>query len=251
MPVVLKEINQGVAIVTLNREDKMNSLNRELALSLQQVIAECKDDKSVRVIYITGKGKAFCAGQDLTEAADPSTIERILPEQLNPLVTLIRNLDKPVIAAVNGIAAGAGASVALCCDIVVAAKSAYFVQAFGKLGLIPDSGATYILPRLVGWQKATAFMMLGDKIFGKEAEESGMIYKAFDDETFIADSLGIANSPAQMSEDAISLTKQALNKSATNTFEEQLKTEEQLQQVAGRTEEFRMRLQAFNQKKKV
>ena len=160
MPVVLKEIKQNVAIITLNREDKINSINREMALLLHQQLQECAQDDNVRAIYLTGIGKSFCAGQDLVEASDVSMMDKILPEQLNPLVSLIRNSRKPVVAAVKGVAAGAGASLALCCDIVVASSSASFIQAFSKIGLVPDSGATHILPRLVGWQKAAAFMML-------------------------------------------------------------------------------------------
>jgi 2-(1,2-epoxy-1,2-dihydrophenyl)acetyl-CoA isomerase len=251
MPVVLKEIKQNVAIITLNREDKVNSINREMALLLHQLIQECAQDDNVRAIYLTGAGKSFCAGQDLVEASDVSMMDKILPEQLNPLVSLIRNSRKPVVAAVKGVAAGAGASLALCCDIVVASSSASFVQAFSKIGLIPDSGATHILPRLIGWQKAAAFMMLAEKISGDEAERTGMIYKVFPDEDFEQESFKIALALTQVPPKALALTKQALNRSVRNSFHEQLKVEEELQSIAGKSAEFTERLAAFTQKKKV
>lgn len=251
MPLVVKEIKQNVAILTLNREDKINSINREMALLLHQLIQECAQDDNVKSIYLTGKGKSFCAGQDLVEAADISMMEKILPEQLNPLVSLIRNLRKPVVAAVKGVAAGAGASLALCCDIVVASASASFIQAFSKIGLVPDSGATHILPRLIGWQKAAAFMMLADKISGDEAERTGMIYKVFPDDLFDEESFKIAVALTQVPPKALALTKQALNRSVRNSFDEQLKVEEELQAIAGKSKDFSDHLAAFTQKKKV
>ncbi len=251
MAVVLKEVKQGVAILTLNREDKINSINREMALLLHQLIQECAQDENVKSIYLTASGKSFCAGQDLAEASDVSVMHKILPEQLNPLVSLIRNLRKPVVAAVKGVAAGAGASLALCCDIVVASSSASFIQAFSKIGLIPDSGATHILPRLIGWQKAAAFMMLADKVSGEEAERIGMIYKVFPDDVFDEESFKVAIALAQVPQKALSLTKQALNRSVRNTFDEQLKVEEELQLIAGKSQDFTDRLAAFMQKKKV
>ena len=192
----------------------------------------------------------FCAGQDLAEASDITMVDKILSEQLNPLVSLIRKLNKPVVAAVKGVAAGAGASIALCCDIVVASTSASFIQAFAKIGLIPDSGATHILPRLVGWQKAAAYMMLAEKVTGEEAERVGMIYKVFPDDVFDNESFKIAATLAQMPSKALALTKEALNRSVTNTFDDQLKVEESQQMIAGRTTEFAQRIGAFLQKKK-
>ena len=250
MPAVLKEIKQGVAIVTLNREEKINSINREMALLLQEILKECEADENVKVIYLTGSGKSFCAGQDLAEASDITMMQKILPEQLNPLVTLIRKLKKPVVAAVKGVAAGAGASIALCCDIVVASSSASFIQAFSMIGLIPDSGATHILPRMIGWQKASALMMLAEKVSGEEAERIGMIYKVFPDENFDTESYKIAMVLAQMPTRALVLTKEALNLSIQNNFEEQLKIEESLQMKAAQTKDFAERIGAFLQKKK-
>ena len=250
MPAVLKEIKNGVAIVKLNREDKINAINREMALLLQEVLKECEEDDAVRSIYLTGSGKSFCAGQDLAEASDITMVDKILSEQLNPLVSLIRKLNKPVVAAVRGVAAGAGASIALCCDIVVASASASFIQAFAKIGLIPDSGATHILPRLVGWQRAAAYMMLAEKVTGEEAERVGMIYKVFPDDVFDDESFKIAATLAQMPSKALALTKEALNRSVTNSFDDQLKVEESQQMIAGRTAEFAQRIGAFLQKKK-
>ena len=250
MPVVLKEIKQGVAFVTLNREEKVNSLNREMPLLLQHILKECSDDENVRAVYLAGAGKSFCAGQDLSEALGIQDMEKILPEQLNPIVLAIRNLNKPVVAAVKGIAAGAGANLALCCDIVVASASATFIQAFSRIGLMPDTGGTYMLPRLIGWQRAAAVMMLADKITGEEAERMGMIYKSFPDETFTTESEKIAFSLAQMPTKALALTKEALNRSAQNSFEDQLKCEEDLQKIAGRTKDFAEGVKAFIEKRK-
>lgn len=250
MPVVLNEIKQGVAFVTLNREDKVNALNREMALLLQQILKACDDDESVRAVFLTGSGKSFCAGQDLSEATNIEAMEKILPEQLNPVVATIRKLKKPVVAGVRGVAAGAGANLALCCDIVVASSSAVFIQAFSRLGLIPDTGGTYVLPRMIGLQKATALMMLADKIGAEEAERMGMIYKVFPDENFSQEAEKIMITLAQMPTKALALTKEALSRSALNTFEEQLKCEEELQKLAGRTSDFEEGLKAFLEKRK-
>src|SRR3984893_7826682 len=181
MSSILFEIRDHIAFITLNRPDKLNAFNREMALLLQSRLDECASLHEIRAVHISGAGKGFSAGQDLAEGIDPNGpgMDRILREQYNPIVTRIRNLPKPVVAAVGGVAAGAGANIALCCDIVVAAQSATFIQAFSKIGLIPDSGGTYFLPRLVGWQKATAIALLGDKISATEAERIGMVYKVF------------------------------------------------------------------------
>src|SRR5574338_548959 len=185
MTSILFEIKESIGFITLHRPDKLNSFNREMALLMQEKLDECKSNE-VRCVYITGAGKGFSSGQDLAEVADPNGpgMKKILSEHYNPIIRRIRELQKPVVAAVNGVAAGAGANIALCCDIVVAVQSASFIQAFSKIGLIPDSGGTYFLPRLIGWQKASALMMLGEKISSADAERMGMIYKVFPDETF-------------------------------------------------------------------
>ena len=186
MSSILFEINDNVAVLRLNRPEVFNSFNREMALLMQKILDECKEDPEVRAIYITGEGKAFCAGQDLAEASDPHgpAIGTIVREHYNPIIERLRVIEKPIVAGVNGVAAGAGANIALACDICVAAESAGFIQAFSKIGLIPDSGGTFTLPRLIGLQRASAIMMLGDKVSAREAEQMGMIYKVFDGDEF-------------------------------------------------------------------
>ena len=245
------EIRDGIAFITLNRPDKLNSFTRETALLLQNRLDECASLREVRAVYLTGAGKAFSAGQDLAEVADPEGpgMARILREHYNPIVTRIRNLPKPVLAAVNGVAAGAGANIALCCDIVVAAQSASFIQAFSKIGLIPDSGGTFFLPRLVGWQKASAIAMLGDKIAAVEAERLGMIYRVYDNEEFAGASRALVAVLAELPTRALALTKHALNYSATNTLEAQLLLEDELQQKAAQTNDYSEGVQAFLEKR--
>lgn len=247
---VIFEITDAVGFITLNRPDKLNSFNRQMALELQACLEKCTSD-TVRAVHITGAGKAFCAGQDLAEVIDPNGpgLQQILSEHFNPIVSQITALQKPVIAAVNGVAAGAGANIALCCDIVVAAASASFIQAFSKIGLIPDSGGTFFLPRLIGWQKASALMMLGDKVPSVEAERLGMIYKVFDDAEFHAASINIATSLAKMPTRGLALTKQALQRSFANNLHEQLRAEDELQQLAGATDDFKEGTQAFLEKR--
>jgi 2-(1,2-epoxy-1,2-dihydrophenyl)acetyl-CoA isomerase len=251
MSSILFEIKNNIAFVTLNRPEKFNSFNREMALSLQKVLDDCAADKNVRAILLTGNGKAFCAGQDLAELTGEHAIgiDKILSEHYNPIVARIRKIDKPVIAAVNGVAAGAGANIALCCDIVVAATSASFLQAFSKIGLIPDSGGTYFLPRLIGFQKASALMMMADKVSATEAEKMGMLYKVLPDENFVADSEKIANTLAQMPTLGLAYTKQALNASLNNSFDEQLSKEDELQRKAADTHDYREGVNAFLEKR--
>ncbi|HVZ98009.1 MAG TPA: enoyl-CoA hydratase-related protein [Chitinophagaceae bacterium] len=252
MSSILFEIKNSIAFITLNRPEKFNAFNREMALTLQQKLDECETDKSIRCVYITGAGKAFCAGQDLGEVADPNGpgMKKILSEHYNPLISKIRNLNKPVMAAVNGVAAGAGANFALSCDIVVATESASFIQAFSKIGLIPDTGGTFFLPRLTGFQKASALMMLGDKLSAKEAERIGMIYKSFPDEKFVQEANEIARALALLPTKALAYTKQALNLSAQQNLQQQLETEDVLQQQAALTDDFKEGIAAFLQKRK-
>jgi 2-(1,2-epoxy-1,2-dihydrophenyl)acetyl-CoA isomerase len=247
MSSILFEIRDQIAFITLNRPDKLNSFTREMSLLLQNRLDECNSLHEVRAIYITGAGKAFSAGQDLAEVTDPEGpgLTNILREQYNPIVTRIRNLPKPVVAAVNGVAAGAGANIALCCDIVVAAQSASFIQAFSKIGLIPDSGGTWFLPRLVGWQKAAAIAMLGDKIGAVEAERIGMVYKVYDNEEFAGASRALTAVLAQLPTKALAFTKHAFNYSATNSLEAQLMLEDELQQKAGKTKDYAEGVNAF------
>ncbi len=250
MPPILFEINNNIAFITLNRPDKFNSFNREMALSMQEKLDECKNS-SIRCVYITGNGKAFSAGQDISELTGENAIaiKQILSEHFNPIVTRIRKLEKPVVAAVNGVAAGAGANIALCCDIVVANQSASFIQAFSKIGLIPDSGGTFTLPRLIGWQKASALMMLGEKVDSTEAERLGMLYKVFPDETFIEESKKIAATLAAMPTKGLAYTKQVLNHSWVNSWDEQLQDEDIFQQRAAQTTDYKEGIEAFLEKR--
>jgi 2-(1,2-epoxy-1,2-dihydrophenyl)acetyl-CoA isomerase len=252
MDSILFEVRDNIAFITLNRPDKLNAFNREMALSLQAKLDECYKSKQVRCVYLTGAGRAFSAGQDLDEVVDPNgpRVDLILAEHYNPIVRLIRKLNKPVVAAVNGIAAGAGTNIALCCDITIATKSASFTQAFSKIGLIPDSGGTYTLPRLVGWQKASALFMLSEKITADEAERIGMIYKVLPDETFKEDSIKLAATLAQMPTKALQYTKQALNHSFINNLDDQLHDEELLQEKAGATKDYKEGINSFLQKRK-
>ena len=249
---ILFDIKDGVGKITFNRPEKFHSIIRELALEFQNSLDKCINDSNVRAVLITAKGKAFCAGQDLEEATDPNApnITKIIQEHYNPIVRKIRCLEKPVIAAVNGVAAGAGASIALCCDIIVAKESASFVQAFSKIGLIPDSGATFFLPRLIGSQKATAIMMTADKINSKEAEKMGMIYKTFPDKSFESESWNLAKKLAKMPTKGLALTKKLLNSSYSNNLEEQLKIEENYQKQAAETGDFKEGVSAFLEKRK-
>lgn len=252
MESILFEKIGGIAKITLNRPNVFNSFNREMALAFQQRLDECEKDDTVRAIYITGEGKAFCAGQDLAEAIDPNGPEltKIVTEHYNPIITRLRKIEKPIVGAVNGVAAGAGANIALACDICVATESASFIQAFSKIGLIPDSGGTYFLPRIIGLQKASALTMLGDKISAKNAEQIGMIYKSFSDDTFKEESFKITESLSKMPTKGIGLTKRALNESFNNTLEQQLKLEDELQTAAGKTYDYNEGVNAFLEKRK-
>lgn len=249
---VLLQKDGGVGYITLNRPEKYNSFNREMALALQAQLDDCEKDESVRCIYITGAGKGFCAGQDLAEASDPATVDfdKIISEHYNPVIERFRKIEKPIIAAVNGVAAGAGANVALACDIVLATESASFIQAFSKISLIPDSGGTFFLPRLIGIQRAAALMMSGDKVSGKEAEGMGMIYKCYSDDSFEAESKKYAQQLAMMPTRALGLTKHLLNKTFENSLTQQLQLEKEVQVEAGKTEDFAEGVLSFLEKRK-
>lgn len=251
MSTIISHTEDHVAYITLNRPDKFNSFNREMALALQQELDRCAADDTVRAIYLTGEGKAFCAGQDLGEAVDPEgpELRSIVRDHYNPIIERIRKIEKPVVAAVNGVAAGAGANIALACDVVVAKESAAFIQAFSKIGLIPDSGGTWFLPRLIGFQKASALMMLGDKVSAAEAERMGMIYKNIADDSFESESKKIAVTLSRMPTKALSYTKAALNISYGRSFSEQLQTEETYQAESGATADFNEGIAAFLEKR--
>ncbi|WP_108807394.1 enoyl-CoA hydratase-related protein [Aquimarina spinulae] len=253
MPSIELHIENGVARITLNRPDTFNSFNREMALLLQKTLDECNANDEVRAIMLIGNGKAFCAGQDLKEVTSPELnpgFRKILEEHYNPIISRIRTIEKPIVAAVNGVAAGAGANIALACDTVVASEAASFIQAFSKIGLIPDSAGTFFLPRLIGFQKASALMMLGDKVSAKEAEQLGMIYKIFETETFEEEVTKLASKLAQMPTKALGLTKRLLNQSLVNTLDEQLAIESDLQIESAESEDYAEGVNAFIEKRK-
>jgi 2-(1,2-epoxy-1,2-dihydrophenyl)acetyl-CoA isomerase len=241
----------GVAVITLNRPDKFNSFNRDMAMQLIAELDKANDDKNIRAVLLTGNGKAFCAGQDLAEAMDKNGpgIERIVHEHYNPIILRIRKLQKPVVSAVNGVAAGAGANIALACDVVFAGKSVAFIQAFSKIGLIPDSGGTYFLPKLIGFGKASALMMLGDKVMAAEAEQMGMIYKVVEDEKLMETALATAIVLSNMPTKGIALTKKLLNEGTTNTLEKQLEREKEEQVIAASTYDYNEGVNAFLEKR--
>lgn len=249
---IKSEIDGSVLKITLNRPDKFNSFNREMALALQDALDKAATDNSIRAVLLTGEGKAFCAGQDLSEAMDANGpgIERIVREHYNPIILKIRKLEKPVVCAVNGVAAGAGANIALACDVVVAGSSVAFIQAFSKIGLIPDSGGTFFLPRLIGFGKASALMMLGDKVSSHDAERMGMIYKMVDDANLLTESNVIAKTLAEMPTKAMGLTKRLLNESLENTIDKQLSYEADIQVQATLTYDYTEGVNAFLEKRK-
>jgi 2-(1,2-epoxy-1,2-dihydrophenyl)acetyl-CoA isomerase len=251
MSSILFEVKDSIGFITLNRPEKLNSFNREMALLMQEKLDECQS-KEIRCVYITGAGKGFSAGQDLAEVTEPGApgFNVILSEHYNPIIWKIRKLEKPVLAAINGVAAGAGANIALCCDIVVAAASASFLQAFSKIGLIPDSSGSYFLPRLVGWQKASALMMLGEKVSAEDAERMGMVYKIFTDESFAEQSIAMAKQLASMPTKGLAYTKIILNNSLVSNMEDQLQDEDIFQQRAAETEDYQEGVKAFMEKRK-
>lgn len=248
---IIVSTENGVRTLTFNRPEVFNSFNQKLAFALQKELDEAEKDTNVRAIVLTGEGKAFCAGQDLTEATDPNgpPLNSIVKDHYNPIIERIRNIEKPIIGAINGVAAGAGANIALACDIVIAKKSASFIQAFSKIGLIPDSGGTYFLPRIIGIQKAAAFIMTGDKVSAEEADRMNMIYKAVDDDSFTKEVKSFAEKLAKMPTKGLGLTKRALNASLSNNLTEQLKVEEELQTKAGQTYDFKEGVSAFMEKR--
>lgn len=250
---ILLKIENKIAYITFNRPEVFNSFNREMALKLQDTLDACQINDEVRAIVLTGNGKAFCAGQDLKEVTSPELnpgFKKILEEHYNPIVMRIRNIEKPIIAAVNGVAAGAGANIALACDIVVAHEHVNFIQAFSLIGLIPDSGGTFFLPRLIGFQKASALAMLGDKVSAEEAERLGMIYKLIPSENFEEEVGKLALKLANMPTKALGLIKELFNKSMTNTLEEQLALESKYQIEAAGTEDYAEGVSAFVEKRK-
>ncbi len=242
----------NLGVITFNRPDVFNSFNKELALAVQKALNEYTENSSIRAIMLTGNGKAFCAGQDLQEAiADNGLeIEQIVDEHYNPIIRQLRSIEKPIIAAVNGVAAGAGANIALACDVVVATESASFIQAFSKIGLVPDSGGTFTLPRIIGFGKASALMMLGDKVSATDAEKMGMIYKVVSDDTFIEEAEAVAQKLASMPTKGLAYTKHLLNQSFVSNLDQQLELEKEWQFKATETYDYKEGVNAFIEKRK-
>ena len=252
MDSILFEIKGKTAWITLNRPSVFNSFNREMALALQSRLDECEKDANVRCIVIKGEGKAFCAGQDLAEAIDPNgpELSTIVSQHYNPIIERLRKIEKPIIAGINGVAAGAGANIAFACDITIATESASFIQAFSKIGLIPDSGGTYTLPRLIGMAKASALMMTGEKVSAQDAEKMGMIYKYVADADFEAEVEKMAAYLENMPTKGLGLTKRALNQALTNDLTSQLALEDELQTAAGKSYDYNEGVNAFLEKRK-
>jgi 2-(1,2-epoxy-1,2-dihydrophenyl)acetyl-CoA isomerase len=250
---ILFDVNAGCATITLNRPDKLNSFNDAMHAAMRDAVGQCESDHSIRAVLLTGAGRGFCAGQDLGDrkpgdGAMPDlgdTLER----NYNPLVRRLRALPKPVVCAVNGVAAGAGANLALACDIVLAAKSASFIQAFCKIGLIPDAGGTYTLPRLVGQARAMALSMLGDKLPAEQAAQWGLIWRVVDDEQLMPEADKLCMHLATQPTHALALMKKALNASLDHNLDQQLEVERNLQRSAGQSEDFREGVAAFLEKR--
>jgi 2-(1,2-epoxy-1,2-dihydrophenyl)acetyl-CoA isomerase len=251
---ILYEARQGVARITLNRPEVLNSFDAAMSQSLQQILGEVTRDVSLRAVYLTGAGRAFCAGQDLAEATAADSAITDFSERVrtmyNPLVLALRRMPKPVVCAVNGVAAGAGANLALACDIVIAAEEASFLQAFVKLGLVPDTGGSWALPRLVGQAQAAALMLLGEKLPAARAAELGLIYKVCPAAELETTAFGLAAQLATQPTYALSLIKQMLAASPHNSLEQQLELEAEYQGLAGRSQDYAEGVQAFLEKRK-
>lgn len=251
---ILLEINKGIALLTLNRPDQLNSFNAKMHEEMGLALKQIKQDESVRVLVISGAGRGFCAGQDLTDrnvapGASTPDLGESLEKRYNPMIRKIKALPLPVICAVNGVAAGAGANIALACDIVLAAKSASFIQAFCKLGLIPDSGGTWSLPKTVGMARAKGMALLGERISAEQAESWGMIWRSIENESLMDEAMQMAQHFAKQPTQGLSLIKRALEASEHNNFNEQLDLERDLQRLAGRTQDYREGVSAFMEKR--
>lgn len=248
------EFTDGVTILTLNRPEVLNSFNRAMATELQLALAAAASDPAVRALLITGAGRGFCAGQDLSEALPKGDgpipdIGDIVRSSFNPIIRAIRSVEKPVICAVNGIAAGAGANLAFACDITLAAEEANFVESFAKLGLIPDTSGTFFIPRLIGTQRATGMMFLGEKVPAARAKEWGLIWDVLPLAELHSAALALAKRLATQATRGFGLTKRALNRSVSSDLDSQLDFEEQMMREAGRTADYEEGVRAFLEKR--
>jgi 2-(1,2-epoxy-1,2-dihydrophenyl)acetyl-CoA isomerase len=242
---ILFDTQNGIARITLNRPEKLNSFTSAMHIELQDAIAHINADKSLRVLVLTGAGRGFCAGQDLADVAGKDGLGDLVKKYYSPLVQAIRDLPMPVIAAVNGVAAGAGANLALACDIVIAARSASFVEAFCRLGLIPDTGGTYVLPRLLGSARATGLAMLGDKLSAERAESWGLIWQCVDDDKLAAEVDKLATHFSTAPTLGLVRTKQAFQASSSNTYAQQLTLEGEMMEELGNSHDYHEGVAAF------
>lgn len=251
---ILSSLESSILTVTLNRPDKYNSFTELIAIDLQKALKKAESD-NVRCVILKANGKAFCAGQDLPEVVERAkdedyTLRDTVETSYNPIITAIRNLEKPVVCAVQGTAAGAGANIAFACDIVIASHEALFVQAFSKIGLIPDSGGTFFLPRLVGLARTNAMYLLNEKITADKAVERGLIYKAVTHAKLHEETQLIAEKLASMPTKGFGLYKRAVNQSFENNLDQQLSLEAELQTIAGQTDDYEEGVDAFLEKRK-
>jgi 2-(1,2-epoxy-1,2-dihydrophenyl)acetyl-CoA isomerase len=255
MPSILISLEAGVQTITLNRPDKLNAFLPEMHQELRRALERARDDEAIRAVLLTGAGRAFCAGQDLSTrkvepGAAPIDLSVSLGSYYNPLVRRLRELPKPIVCAVNGVAAGAGANIALACDVVLAARSASFVQSFARLGLVPDSGGTWFLPRLVGLARAMGLALLAEPLPAEDAERWGLIWKAVDDAQLMSEATALARKLAAGPTKGYGLIKRALHASQGNSLDAQLDLERDLQREAGFSEDYRKGVAAFLEKKK-
>lgn len=251
---LLFSVEDGVALLSLNRPEQLNSFTPPMHLELREALKQVRQTPEVRVLLLTGEGRGFCAGQDLSdrnvapEAAMPD-LDASIETYYNPLIRALRDLPMPVICAVNGVAAGAGANIPLACDLVLAARSASFIQAFCKIGLIPDSGGTWMLPRLIGMARAKALALLGERLTAEQAADWGLIYRVVDDAELRSEALKLARHLATQPTSGLALIKRSLNASFDNSFDEQLDLERDLQRLAGRSDDYREGVSAFMAKR--
>ncbi|WP_130802471.1 2-(1,2-epoxy-1,2-dihydrophenyl)acetyl-CoA isomerase PaaG [Acinetobacter ihumii] len=252
---ILVRVEQRIAYLTFNRPEVLNSFNEQMHQEVAHILSEWETSEQIKVIVISGMGKGFCAGQDLS-ARNPEVIEHpdydagaSLGQYYNPLILKIANMPKVVVAAVNGVAAGAGANIALACDIVVAKQSASFIQSFSRVGLIPDAGGTWILPRLVGHARAKALTLLADKLSAEKAYQWGMIWEVYPDDEFQNQVTALAEMLALKPSSSMKLIKKALNLSQQNSLEQQLDLERDLQREAGQSANYKEGVRSFMQKR--
>ncbi|MGC1329123.1 2-(1,2-epoxy-1,2-dihydrophenyl)acetyl-CoA isomerase PaaG [Pseudomonas sp.] len=251
---LLFSIDDGVALLSLNRPQQLNSFNAQMHGEVREALKRVRQDASVRVLLLTGEGRSFCAGQDLADrnvapGAEAPDLGQSIEQFYNPLIRALRELPMPVICAVNGVAAGAGANIPLACDLVLAARSASFIQAFCKIGLIPDSGGTWALPRLVGMARAKALTLLGERLSAEQAEQWGLIYRCVDDAELRDEALKLARHLATQPTYGLALIKRSLNASFDNSLDQQLEMERDLQRLAGRSHDYREGVAAFMDKR--